>query len=1037
MHNALEASVARGNGLSGDHNLVAFHRRIEERLAGLRRSRGGRPVYGLEHGLGPAEITRLSQLVGHEIRNKGIGNNFNGSYLALIAAASEVGYEYRGTGTDFWPKFEASLGARVASQERERITEFFDAAHRLQGIRKPAETPWTRAFRHIAWPIVNAVAPKEIHRALARTLRESYRLTSDVPDEEVLVGRLRSIAGRASSPRLVQWLENGDLAAAVAWRLLEQTDPLARVADDTLGRVFGDLVTDTVSRRAVSSAAELHRRRVLTTPRRSVAPGTARLVMNDRGDGKAELGIRFPYLADTDRRAIRSAMASASGKIRLWGMSDPVDAERLLSGYNSPLGDIDLKAVTDSTTSFISLLPDAPDELVQTALQIAPSLSIPIVLARTGHSEQFTQTALRTIPRGAFRILLAGSLVPPVSAIPKGLVGGLRCFEFEQSTPEVASWLEANGLGQARSASIEFAGPVLLGHDLLGPVFAEGRPVLVKLSGGNSRKPATFTMRSLPPAVVPGGSLLAICDASVGAHVIEVEIDGEQIRAGFTIVRTDPADAVLAVSLNPPAPTADDLVDGRLGLHVRSALQLGSAEIEIVASDSGTEVARVSQRVAGWPVSIGPSSPLMLAFTEQVRRSGMSRSSKPELSIVVGKAWHQRWPLAWELRHCEWERIDGEWRALTEAQDLPLATSKGFDPFDTTDDIWRDDASPLLQTPLLDGAPLFGEALCTAPATMQLGTFPINVPERLLREPGSRGSALGIVPCVEAWLGWSSAKSEHVIAEYGRRQVAGRIEQLAVSQICGERWSAIEASGSIIIPNRWMTLTRVAMARSLAAGGMLPEIPVSEQPRLEQFVAEALEEARPDLWELPILQDTKADPDLPDPTTVEQWEALASELDLAVIDAYEKFAMLLVSEGQPSIEDPDANNDAELWMSAIRQARDLQRTVSFRAQRIEALILPGKRAHALITADYSRLAESDVVSVLIDNHVDLIVRQPYWLGPDALATAVNIWIDPRSVASRPDWKDHIQRLLADRQTARAARYVALRYRAARNMDSNT
>lgn len=1019
MHSALKANGDRARGLADVGSLVDFHRSIEQHLVGLRRSREGRPVYGLEHSLNQTEIIRLNQLVGNEIRDRGIGSNFNGSYLALVVVASEVGYEYRGTGTDFWPKFEQALGAKIASHEREHVTHFFETAHRLHGIRKPADSSWTRAFRHIAWPIVNAVAPREIHRALAQTLRESYRLGSDVPEEEVLVSRLRSIAGRTAAPRFVHWLENGDLAAAVAWRLLEQTDPYSRIADDTLGRIFGDLVTDSVARRAVAGATALHRRRAQTASKKVATLGAAQLVITDSENGKIELGVQLPYLSSADRSEIRNAMSRAGGKLRLWGVTEPVDTERFLSGFPFVLGGVDLVAIAETELPFIALNPDATEVHAQTVVQLAPNLSTPIVLVRVGLSAKYAQTVLRSIPEGTFRVLLAGSEAPPAFVNPKGKIGGLRCFEVGQCTPDIIAWLEHHGLGRARSASIQFSGPVLLGQNLHGPVFPEGQPVLVKV---DSKRPATFTMRGLPTTIVAAGTLLAIYDAPAGSHVVEVEVGGEQVRAGFTVVRTEQIDPILSVSLDPPAPTADDLIDGQLGLHFRSTVELGSVEIEIIAYDGGIEIARTSQRVFALPVSIGPSSATMQALVEQLRKVSINRSSKPEFSIVVGKAWQQRWFLDWKLRHCEWESIDGEWRALTEDQDLPVITSTGFDPFGAADGIGVGSDGPLLQIPVLDGIVLLDEALCTAPMSMLLSKFAIDVPERLLREPASRGKALGIIPCLEAWLGWASAKSEHIVADFGRRRVASRIEELAVSQLCGEHWTALEQAGSVVATSPWLTLTQLAMARNLAAGGILPDTPASDKPRLERLVAEALERARPDLWSSPDLSDK---------------EDLAGQLDMAVIDAYERLAALIVSEGRSPIDDPDANGDPEVWLTAVRDAGERHRVAAQRVEKIEKLILPSSRARALVSADYDLLGESDLLSLLAETHIDLSLRSPNWLDMDALDTALSIWIAPRAVVSRPDWKLHAERLLADRQTARATRYVALRYRTARSMDSRS
>jgi hypothetical protein len=543
-------------------------------------------------------------------------------------------------------------------------------------------------------------------------------------------------------------------------------------------------------------------------------------------------------------------------------------------------------------------------------------------------------------------------------------------------------------------------------------VFPEGQTILLRVTGPADR-PAVLTARGIPAVILSPGQIGSIGAVPPGEHVIDVEAAGERLWAGFTVVPSEPAAPVLSVSVDPPSPTADDIVDGRLALHLRFALDLRGVEVAVTASANGYQIARATERLAASPVSFSPRSTLMQSLADQLRQAGVNRTWRLELAVEIGNARIRRWPLGWELRHCDWERIDGEWQALTEDRELAIELTSGADPLGCVP--CRDDGeAPVLRTPVLDGAPLIGEALCSAPASMLLGGFSISLPGRALRESDSRDGAPGVLASVASWLAWASAKPEHLVADIGRRRIAARVETFAVAQLCGGQWAELEKDNPPLSTDFWSALTRVAMDRGLAAGGMLPDIEPADRPRLERMVAEALQNSAPQLRDGEVGDDP---------------EALAAELDMAVIEAYEELGRLRLAEGRPPVEDPDANGAPEAWLAAIREARDRHR-----AARLATLILPAERARELMQADYRHLTDRDVLALLVETHVDLQLRPPHWLGAAALETALAVWIDPRSVAGRADWKEHVRRLVPDRQTARAVRYVALRYRAARGME---
>ena len=172
-----------------------LNRHLHARFTEIREVRGDQfPVFCIEHGLSPEQVGWLKKQVGAAVRNHGLGTWWDARYLPLLVATSEIGYIYQGTGTDFWPKLEGHIGASIWPEERSRLSDLFDAGRLEHGLKKPADTRWTRAFRHIAWPIANSVAPREIQADLVATVRHHLESWSAEISEPDRISQLRTSA---------------------------------------------------------------------------------------------------------------------------------------------------------------------------------------------------------------------------------------------------------------------------------------------------------------------------------------------------------------------------------------------------------------------------------------------------------------------------------------------------------------------------------------------------------------------------------------------------------------------------------------------------------------------------------------------------------------------------------------------------------------------------------------------------------------------------------------------------------------------------
>ena len=91
------------------------------------------------------------------------------------------------------------------------------------------------------------------------------------------------------------------------------------------------------------------------------------------------------------------------------------------------------------------------------------------------------------------------------------------------------------------------------------------------------------------------------------------------------------------------------------------------------------------------------------------------------------------------------------------------------------------------------------------------------------------------------------------------------------------------------------------------------------------------------------------------------------------------------------------------------------------------LILPESRWEPLQATTYARLSDDDLVSLLTRCHMDISRTAGIdWVGPQVLRSGLLLWLAPNQLLETEAWRDHLARLLSDRHTARAIRYVALR-----------
>jgi len=231
-----------------------FDAHLEGRYHALAEEREGAPVYAIEHGLNVEDARTLTSKIARRLRATGeIGPGIGWPLLALTA---EIGYAYRGLLSGYWPHLEAALGLPLTARARETLSDHYLRAHHAVGLARPDNTPFSRAFRHIAWPLTNALAPRQIHAGLSEALLEAAML--DTADS-ALVRTVQQCCRRSGLLALTDWAAGEARVDTVATAMLDASD--TRLSRLIIDRLQNDMMSAAHVRDSLVRARVERRRR--------------------------------------------------------------------------------------------------------------------------------------------------------------------------------------------------------------------------------------------------------------------------------------------------------------------------------------------------------------------------------------------------------------------------------------------------------------------------------------------------------------------------------------------------------------------------------------------------------------------------------------------------------------------------------------------------------------------------------------------------------------------------------------------------------
>ncbi|WP_298089529.1 hypothetical protein [uncultured Sphingomonas sp.] len=963
------------------------HQEIGSRISRMSADRGSFPVFMIEHGLSTDDLSGIRDLLWRALeRDPNLSSpQWNWSYLPLLAVTAEVGYRYQGTGTDFWPVVEQDLHLIAGGGFRLALVRLFELGHREFGIAKPGNSAWERHFPLIAWPIANALVPLELQPQLASALRQALRAGISGNDPEALYQYLVQIAVGQTSRRFENWLHQTDTASEVMRRLLYPASD-GWLSGDILERIDGDLRKDVGASRAIHEARRITERKSKNVA--SVPPARYVLALKERSP--THLLVRGPVLPAEVRQEVVGLLRSPGDRIRAIGTDRAVPLRTFLFGGSIAIGlPTDLPAAPLCRDGELAEL-DEPGKNVLAALQ---PRSTCFFLVGAGHVEA--------------QAVFPGEQLPVRSHVIRWIATG------DTSSPEFrwlstadkadAEVLRRSGfvLGAPR-AKIQVIGLPLPGTD---SKFAAGFPVFVSGDSADASPKLDGSIDSGSVMQV-GDHRWSVFKPACGEHWIQEGETGD-IKIAFEVVELPEAETA-EIALDPPRPTLADLESGSLSVRVSAPVALENVPVRLRLTAGGMPAITSEGVLERVPALIRGNSKILQELRSRLFMSPIT-SGAAKLRVSVDGFRTKLVELLPPINRLSYDPDTGLWSAedgLSKEIRSLIATPNAPIP-----DKGPSDAKGLR---LLVADASDQEALSAA-LVLDSGQ-PTLVPQTcivppVIREALSASGRLGLVDLARSTIAWKLAQCRNAVSDWQRTLIVDELEAAVTRMLCGDTWLELEKDLDLTILSSHGALVHCAWRKWLTRGDDLPVIATrSDRARLNGYLIQRFRDEIPDVS-----------------LALSEWDDdTAGNLDLAVIDAYDDLRRYHEDLGHETFEEPDMSRPAHVWKAALQEAADLATLPMFKP-----LILPARRWNALVSAWYGELTQDELVDLLDSCHVDSFRRPGFrWMGRSEIRTLLQFWLSPAQVMAAENWAESLAHALSDIQTARAIRYVALRWRLA-------
>ena len=1010
-------------------SLLEAEQYLAERFAELRDGRTG-PVFFVEHGLSEPDAEDLRKAVGRAARHHPLQANWwRGNPLPLVVTATEVGYQYRGTGTDFWPKLESALGTRVTLEARQRVRDLFARCSLEYRGAKPPVTPWTRAFHLIAWPITHSLAPLEFHRQLSAALANLQSNVQDLDDDHL--HRAVRVAARRPSTRFEAFLEDGSHAVPVIRALLGGAN--GEISQDTVARIDLDLTADRDARIDLAIARRLQKRlrkRPGTSTQavpREVLSGLLQLRL--REGSRLTIEARFPAVGGPDTDRLRRTLRRRRFRPRLWDVASPVPSEWLLSGLPFPLH---LRAVPRAAATLLQGLDDLgiDGDLMAILESLHLDFTLPLVFVPNadGDSARCVRSSYVSASRECW-LLAEAENASTFSDLPiLGDLGPLTCYRLDPSEPRGKIELDRLGYGVRHGLSVSVAGAPPLDDGAALPRYLVGDERVVV---SRQTHPSGAQVELGSESVSLNGNLVRF-RVPEGRHLLEISTEGVSKREPFEGVRVadDKLRRVCWIELSADERTVQALLGGSVALRVDGLAPLEGLTLTVEVEAGGYRSGTLLPLDPLPQVLVAGQEPWPTLLDEATRERVLRDHGPVVLHARVGALADESWTLERSLRPSWWTRGPNGPSLNSELGPLEHGEISIFRPAEKPVTALSDvKADTILLAPLDPDEETFGPGagfatFCRAPSSTALLAPPIVKPRLRRSRWGSTGS-VGLQDLAEAWLRWSLAECDTFTAEIRRWQVATRVDRWIAELACGEIWALREEEIRSASADPWKLLVEECLKTGRGLDELI-ELSERDQGKVIRLAVAEIRRNHPDLWARlgPLaVQLTDSRGSLLD-------DADYADFDAACAHAYEQLAEMYRKTGGDQVADlmeaADPGAAPDQWDPVLESA-----IAGSELRELGALLLPTDTARWLMSLDLTLMPLDEIAEELhlwaTESRNALAGKVP---SSDALRAILALWIAPDAAVSL-DWRGALEQLVAERPLARAARYLALRARSVR------
>ena len=976
------------------NDLFASEDLLAQIFSDLSRQRDGRTIYLIEHGLARDEIEQLLYLV---IKRAGLHQFAKRAWqdlpLSLAVIVTEIGYEYRGTGTDFWPLVESAIKIDIPITQRGVISDLFRDCTRRFGAAGPFDDAWSAVFPHIAWPVRNAMVPREVHGSLARLVRQFLGQTRSLSVTRASLPDLRELARGFGSRRLESWLQDDDLALAVIGHLVSGRAGDLGMEPRFLERLTNDLRSESEVKRLERAikARRLARHQGLG----SLPKATYELLLNDaeaRG-----LAVRGPSLTPAELEAVRSEVDVPLSNLTVTVGARSTTLERFLSGDAVFIG----RPLAEVPRPHINKI-EVPSWLE--AVIIPAHALLFRDQGDDGYQTQIRSTDRVTPGVSFYEFVLEG--LPPDE-------WGDGLYHFTSGTPEGNAVLARHGINVEVVPFVDLLGGLTLRHDGSTVSQASGRSVQAR-----PKTPVTISAERLDHS-----ESIEFRLSDGRWHTLPMT-DGIWTLSPLDTTTVAPIDLVFrdieppafaSLSLQPDEIGLADIARGAGALHLSTPITLHDIDLDISLKSSAGQSSTVRIRA--------PSSPMRIAFDRsefaEIRAAARLWSGggmHARLQACAEGLDTQVWALAAPEPEWKYDRGIGKWTA--EGQESlgslvcdPVTSCTAFQSCTMSSATLSSGYGLLRPAGGSDGA-LRSCVLVEPEAGTLLGSMPRASADPIHRLAETQSDACGLTEGIEAYLSWCLASAGTVVGEGLRASARRKLEDRLVAALCGDLWMKTEKSCRGLGTGFHRRLVAEAMKADLVCGTTaFSPLDADQKHELAGYLEDCFRRILPA-------------PDLIVIPDGEMWP----ELDNAVLDAWEILSEKTMSSGAAELEF-DAGNADGSWQELVARAREADRLPE-----LSALVLPSQRAASLEMVPYESSHLDDLIAALVSSHVDVQSRSGRWIKPADLRALLYVFLAPERVMDDQEWRGRLLRFGADRFTARAVRYATLRYRATMSVD---